>query len=388
MRRIVLIFWLGLLTVLWAPGVQASTYQPLILQIDGDLWAWGGPQSGLNRLTYWANDGFLKGHLPHYLSISPDGNRLAYTGEAPLFGAYRKLCKCQGYAGAEFPLDIWVVDLATGKETWIAQQPGTAHLDPTFADHQPVEYLARSKPVWSLDGSYLAWTDVEINPKGGGLGGAYRLLLYDFAHTETRIVDADLGVKDGTGWPVPVVWSQEWMVVRQNPEQGMSEANVITFSLNGNVVSSVKFSKGLDEVLFTMRVGNTEQVVVRGNPPDPSTLEYGWMLIDPQSGSVMPMRGIPEIFSLTAPGGLTIIADSNFENRTVSVDSAVDVPASDEYAISPDGTQIAYSTGWCDNCSNPVYVYSSGKVISFDAPGKVRGIAWGPTDWRIQQRTP
>src|SRR5262249_33341029 len=131
--------------------------------------------------------------------------RLAYLGEAPLFGQYSRECKCQGYAGPEYPLDIWVIDLASGQETHVAEQPPAAHIGLANGYDLPVEYLTRSTPVWSSNGEYLAWTDIEINPRRGGFEGSYHLIVYDWTRAAIQTV-IPLRVTEGVGVPVEVVW--------------------------------------------------------------------------------------------------------------------------------------------------------------------------------------
>jgi hypothetical protein len=109
-----------------------------------------------------------------------------------------------------------------------------------------------------------------------------------------------------------------------------------------------------------------------------------WLLVDPNGGQISGMPGVPEMYSLLAPNGLSLYPASmgavpSWQIAGIGkLGNLDDVYAfSHVLGISPDGQQIAYVK------QSAAYVYNNGKTTKI-ASGDVYGLAWGPIGWRVR----
>src|ERR1041385_2519830 len=164
------------LLVLSGNLTRAQTQQqsvPLIVKSSigfdpyGDLWAWYGPGTELQKLTTWAHNS-----QPF---MSPDGKWVAYTGLS------QSTIDGQQTRSDWFPNDMWLLNIATGKADRIGEQLANLTLD------QGIYFTAdtiRSDPTWSPDGKLLAWderVDHSLITPAGAYGEAddEHLIVYD-----------------------------------------------------------------------------------------------------------------------------------------------------------------------------------------------------------------
>src|SRR5512138_437455 len=116
----------------------AQPAAPLILNVRGDLWAWGGQGQALQRRTNW---GYNKEPI-----ISPLGSQFAYKSTATI--AVDVIKREGGLGGGDLPANIWVMDAASTNAARIADQPPDASL---MMPNKPDKYIVRSRPAWSPD---------------------------------------------------------------------------------------------------------------------------------------------------------------------------------------------------------------------------------------------
>jgi dipeptidyl aminopeptidase/acylaminoacyl peptidase len=151
------LFFLACATRTSTAQAQPPQQAPLILNIQGDLWAWAGPGTKLQRRTNW---GYNKAPV-----VSPDGKQIAYKSTAQV--AVDAIRRVGGYGGGDLPANIWVLDVATNNAVRVADQPKDASL---MNPNRPDKYIVRSDPAWAGDGTLVVWTelgqDVAAQPRG------------------------------------------------------------------------------------------------------------------------------------------------------------------------------------------------------------------------------
>ncbi|MBK9125007.1 MAG: SH3 domain-containing protein [Chloroflexi bacterium] len=180
-----------LLFVLLVPAAaQTATTSP-ILTIDGDLYRIDG--SAVIALT---NSGYVTDAV-----LSPDGRLVAY---ADIPQVVRDVYERGGGMSGPQPNDIHVLDLEAGQVRVLTLQPDPAY----YADEsQPDNVFARSAPVWSPDGTGLAWTNYAFDL------GAVTLGTYNLFTGELRELPLDLPELYGIPGPLRVLWLTSGFVI-------------------------------------------------------------------------------------------------------------------------------------------------------------------------------
>lgn len=161
MRRYTLTLLLLFVLSLTLHAQETESLDPIYLYHENAFWKW----TTADGVTQLADVPAEK----EGLSISPNRRWAVYQVIAPLTQIeIENECPCGGGA---FATDLWLVDLNTGEHLLIAGQPAEVE---TASDE-----MVRSFPVWSPDGTQLAWVD------GSEVGD---LTIYDIASGQTRVV--------------------------------------------------------------------------------------------------------------------------------------------------------------------------------------------------------
>src|SRR5258708_23518341 len=171
----------------------AST--PLLLEIDGDLWDWGGIGQPFKQLTHCAAEEECSPDDNPILS--PDGRHVAYTVTPSQLVKYL-ISINWAVAGLTPSANVWTLDLATGIATRIADQA------PSYDPKKDMGIL-RSNPVWSPDSKFLAWTEI-VNI---GSSSVEQLMVYDLSQKYTQV--ASRGAPDD--YPTQPIWSDGGLAV-------------------------------------------------------------------------------------------------------------------------------------------------------------------------------
>ncbi len=348
------------------PVRAADSPAPLILIVNGDLWTWTAPDKPLKQLTTW---GYNSDPV-----ISPDGKSVAYLSEAAVrVDEYRKgNTAFEGYG----PLNIWVLDLATGTGTRLADQP---------PDARAVDkYVERSRPAWSPDGKALAWTDLPAGqPAPNGSKRRWeRLTVYDLAKKTERTLVPDLprGTIDALRNPTPLAWGTAGLLFLITPEPDA----VYVYGPDGKPLTKISLTAtdctSCDTTAW-LKDGDKDLILVHPNRYRPS--EY--LLFDPATGKKVKSTGHLERYSLSAPNGLALF--SKGESWFVSAPGQPDFELgelgtltwAESLTISPDGKQVAFLR------EKKVFVFRAGQVEEIPlGEGKfVSGLAWSAMGWRL-----
>jgi hypothetical protein len=370
-------------TVLATPVPQAfGSHTPLLIlitkggSINGDLWAWDGTGRPLRQLT---NYGYNYNPV-----ISPNGRYVAYDSIPKADAPWR----CNGWP----PANIWVLDIASGDAVRAVDQPADTGSDPCGGD----SFIQRPKVAWSPDSKALAWGEHQEPDRSDR--ASYSLVSYDLEQGSQQTIVAELlgegGITDGRR----VDWGLSGIV-----DTALVDNSLILYDTNGTEISRTSLDPNLricpigpSGLLARWAMVGSNPLIYLRSCSRPSSQ----FLIDPLTGSQTQTSGRLELYSLAAPGGLSLFMteDSNDDvlwhvaapDGTISdIDarkSAVDdsPPALDLVAISPDGLQVVYLSDaglmLYNGNSQPVLI-----DVPLEAGQEINWIGWGSTGWRIGQ---
>lgn len=369
MKRISLFVLLACISLVPAHMQQVGV--PLTLQVNGDYWAWG--TSGLQQRTNW-------GHNQDPI-ISPNGQQIAYKATAQLAVDARK-----GSTSA-VPVNIWLLDVATGAPTKINDQPADASFG---ASDKPDKFVIRSAPTWSPDSKTLAWTELAVD-KGSAAIPDQQLVIFDLAQKTQKVIAPDLPSQPDVMTTNKVQWGDlgiaVWTVSGTTDASGnfKTQDAILLYNPEGKRLLTVKIAS-LYEFAW-LKDGQKDYIAILAQGPENAPLsEPQWLLIDPTNGQIAGMPGVPEMYSLQAPSGLGIYPAAMGTSPDWQITDQGKIGSVDDvYAfshvlgISSDGQQLAYVK------QGAAYVYNNGKTTKV-APSDVYALSWGPVGWRIHRK--
>jgi len=357
--------------------VSAQKTAPLMLNARGDLWAWDG--QALQRRTNW---GYNKEPI-----ISPLGNQFAYKSTATI--AVEVIKRSGGLGGGDLPANIWVMDIASTNATRIADQPPDASL---MTPNKPDKYIVRSRPVWSPDGKSLAWT--ELIQENNDPEGRMRLVTYNFEKKATYFIVPELPPQYGVPVALDVAWGASGIALASASEgldaNGFAspDLSILVFRTNGKQLSSAKIGL-LAEFAWITDAGK-DYIAVLANGTTDKPNDPQWLMVEPKTGKIVTMPGVPEMYSLTNPNGVSLFPASLGASpewqiaapgkpiaKLGNIDDVYVFPT--VLSIAPDGKQVAYVK------QGQAYVYTDGQVVKVGT-GDVSALTWGPTAWRVRRQ--
>ncbi len=378
--RKVIAFLIVCLLLNWNVGASAQqAASPLILNMRGDLWAWAGPGQALQQRTNW---GYNKEPV-----VSPLGNLIAYKSTATV--AVNVIKRAGGLAGGDLPANIWIMATASTDATRLADQPPDASL---MTPNKPDKYTVRSKPAWSPDGKGVAWT--ELIQENNSPDSKMQLVTYSFDQKTTKVIVPQLPPQYGVPAAVEIAWGIPGIALASASEgkdaNGFAspEVSILIYDTDGKQMSSAKIGL-LGEFTWIKDAGKDYVAVLSNGTPDKPG-DPQWLMIEPQTGKVVTMPGVPEMYSLTNPNGVSLFPASLGTSpewqiaapgqpiaKLGNIDDVYVFPS--VLSISSDGKQVAYVK------QGQAFVYADGRVIKVGA-SDVNSLAWGPVAWRVRQK--
>jgi hypothetical protein len=292
-----MLFVLLFVLILAAVPASAQFETPLIVAYNGQLWAL---QLDVSSIVPFETcpitvEEPLVSHYDGALALSPDGTMLAYNVQ-PAF-VTEAIERSGGIGGGELPSNIVLCNLETGAVTTIAGQPENA----AFFDEagNPDVNAMHSLPTWSPDGSQLAWTQFSFpDVDDGGLA----VMVYDLASGETTRV-AEVPPQFGVPVTIPLDWSEAGILVRNQtfvpPTEGadpMTSVPPVNDTLQvldpttGTFQTIYTFTyEGMDapypQDYFWVETNEGWQVALLNSINE-------WQIINPQTGSAVPLDGV------------------------------------------------------------------------------------------------
>lgn len=343
---------------------------PIIFVRNGDIYSYNTQTFQMTQLTTWAHN-----EAP---VMSPDGKRFVYNSWASQFvetlGATPG-----GYIGAP-PSNIWMWEIATGDAVRIAEQPANM-IPPSTTDGG--NGIIRSRPVWSPDGAEVAWTEAQLPDY------AYRLVAYNFATGETRVVATgiSMGFQDGGVVLQNPTWGSGGIALTRwdGGANGFEQTLTVYNPNNGAIIYNAVVNNGDDGVLENVWLDDIENAIglaFRGH----------WEMINVATGIRAQVEGVGP-YSRLAP------SNTNFRPTAIYTPSAIDlrIPAgggnietasiarlNTDVAVSPDGNNIAFvNDALYVNFTNTASTLVNGTNFDNTQPYAFNhGVAWGAVGWR------
>lgn len=340
---------------------------PIILNLQGDLWAWDGPDQPMTQLTSWG--------MNERPILSPDGTRVAYVSTASIFVDWLKTG--QGAGGFTPPGNIWILDLPSGQTFRVADQPTDAVWNgPTESG----KYIIRTAPVWSPDGQALAWGEFlsDLVPiSNDDRMDTAQIVVYNLVSKTTRLLDTfPISNRLARAGLLSLSWGRTGIVLNRL-NQLIPALEIQLYDLTGHVIGDIQ----------SERLGADQWIEYQG-------LEY---LFDKRStvqwlnwrtGEAEPMPGLPEMYSLSVPDGASFYTSGEAWFLVLPGQSPIDLgDQTQPFGIARDGQSVIYGR-WEINPETGTFAYtlivqSQSQMIEIGRYQSVQPV-WGPTGWRIR----
>ncbi|HEX3053016.1 MAG TPA: hypothetical protein VHP83_20325 [Aggregatilineaceae bacterium] len=373
MSKLALLFALVLLFVLPVAAAQITS-DPVIINIDSDLWEWQAENQPLIQMTTWG--------MNERPLLSPDGTKAAYLSGATVFKEWLQTIT-GGTGGYWPPTNIWVLDIATGQTFRIADQPADAVFD---GPNDPGKYVLRCEPSWSPDSQQIAWVELQVDTLTStdeNLRGIIQIAVYDFASETTRILDSYPITWDVAGIDYySVEWGRPGIVVTSRAS-GFDLEDFRLYDPSGSLITQYQLAEDAPSGYWMTWIEYEGEDYLL----DLYQLDKGvWMKW--RTGEVEAMPGVPEMVSATAPDGASFFKSGGVWMMALPrlAPSEMEEHAH-PYGISRDGQRVLFSrevkdptTGYFEEA---FIVQSGGQQIEI---GRYRNVdpVWGPVIWRIR----
>jgi len=337
---------------------------------NGDLFTWSLSNNTPQQLTFWGYNGGAV--------LSPDGSTIAFTSYDGAVGDAIE----RGDLFTEFgdlPANVWLMDIATQEFQWVNDQTGAVE-----------DGIYRSYPVWSPDGTRLAWTELNGFPNTS-------IKVYDLTTETISTVtnEFDLGYQDAGLYLPRLKWG----------DGGISR---ILFNIVGEDFTAKSTLEVYDPDtgdLSTMDLSFIDPdgtayishhwVNIDGKDTIALQVDSNWGLVDMSSGSYQPLN-TPPVLQKVGDSSLQLLpvysGSYSFEwyvNNGGSVSSLgysdFTINSANQPTISPNGEIVAW------HGRDGVYIWDTGsqrtqKIIegdetrSYGNTGPIN-VVWSPMEW-------
>ncbi|MBI1256944.1 MAG: hypothetical protein GC204_05695 [Chloroflexi bacterium] len=355
-----------LLAVASAQAQDASEF-PMILWIRGDLYSVDAPDAAPTPVT---TSGTISGP-----QLSPDGKNIAFKQAAQVgLDALDRITASGKIADFDLPGNIFLFDIAAKVVTpLVGQPPGASMLVDGVADKATI----RSTPVWSPDGTRLAWTAYDYPD------GKPELVIYNRVGGTETVVAQNLNAPLVQGAAPPLRWGTGGIAINTSVD-ATSEQDFLIYDENGTLLSTprlapVENDPAVDFMWVESPSGGQLGLIFQS---------AGWILIDPKTGVAQAAPELPRI--MTAAGDSRAVRFGYDKNEgffwEVVGETAAAPGSPRQVTLSPSGRKVAF-TGFPS--SGAVTIWDNGDTTSIPNTGsnlnelQVGAMLWGYTTWRI-----
>jgi len=353
---------------------QAREIAPLVMLKGGDIWEYSGGE----QLTQITTHGYHKRPV-----MSPDGQYVAfnYWCDESVTAVKNGIFTAQG----DLPGNMGLLMLSSGVTEAIASQPATID----FSGQIPQNAIVRSAPAWSPDSTKIAWSEIYLNQY------TYSLVIYDLLTKQSSVVVAELPTPYHTSElnALDPQWSDAGIAlyiqkrVRGKPIQ----REVHVYTPQGSLISTTILTDNFYDYMWVKDGGSDKLAILFSHQP--------WALMNPASGALELMNGIPELYSPVFAEysvaiepqmkndqiiGFKWLATAKSLNLTQPLRFAAETNFAARITISAQG--IAWA-------SDAVYIWDGTERKLKDTDQITQGfedadsgaLAWSPVAWRIRR---
>lgn len=364
MKKLLVILLLALLTT---ASAQAQDELPIILWIRGDLYSVDSDGAAPAPLT---SNGTISGP-----ALSPDGARIAYKAASQVGIEALDRVEAEGFiANFDLPGDIHLFDLTARTPIQIVGQPADASL---FVEGVTDHATIRSAPVWSPDGTRLAWTEVDYP------NGSPAIMVYDLASGVLTPLTENIPAPIVQGAAPPLRWGNNGIAINASTDAA-GEQDFLLYSNEGQLLAHprlapVEADPVLDFVWVEAANGSLLGILYQSGR---------WTLLDGVTGVAQPFTELPRMTTSQAESrSLTFGVDptAGFFWEVVG-ETAAAAGSPTQVTLSPSGRLIAFM-GFPS--SGAVSVWQDGEAEAIPNTGsnleqlQVGAVLWGHTTWRI-----
>jgi hypothetical protein len=365
MKRV--LFFCLLLTFLVSGTAQAQDELPITLWIRGDLYSYETPGEAPVPLT---SDGTISGP-----TLAPSGAQIAYKAASPVGVDALNRVEADGFiADFDLPGDIYIYDASSRASVQTAGQPADASLFVEgIADHATI----RSAPVWSPDGSQLAWTEYDYPD------GTPSIVVYNIANSASTTLVTDVPAPLVQGAAPALRWGSSGFAINASADAA-GEQDFLIYSNDGTLVASPRLAPVTDDPALDF------VWVESGNGSLLGILYQSarWTLLDGATGVAQAVGELPRITTDQADTrSLTFgVEESTGFFWEIVGETAAAAGSPGNITLSPSGRQLAM-IGFPS--SGAVSVWTDGETIAIPNTGsnldqlQVGAVLWGYTYWRI-----
>lgn len=375
-------FALLLVFAVGAATAQEIPDSPLLAYFNGVFYEYDDSENALVELTACQPDERLMGSM----LVAPHGQGYIFTTFPQII---RDALQALGsLGGTPLPMNIWYCDLEARTLTRIYASPGA---DDEFVGDVPELRAVQSLPVWSPDGTQIAWV-TRTFPED-----TLTITTYATADGTTTEYPVELPITLDSTFPPQPYWADGvffFIGTTLSDETFVIEDYIYTYDFTEQRIAT--------EAQLTSGGGEFDDFVVEAFVATDSSgqavfaqrfFDAGWVSTDIRTAESTPAPGLPVLVSPFAPEGVQLALDideSYFYNwQAVALRDANDNPVAypatplQRITLSPAGDAIAFADSRLRiRRGTEVVEVANSQGLADDARAHVR---WAHPAWRFSE---